>query len=286
MIQTASPLRYPGGKSSLYDFTQAIIQCNGLERGHYIEPFAGGCGLALRLLFGGDVSVLHINDIDPGIWSFWHSVLNDTENFITLINDTNVTMEEWHNQKKIVDGDHVDDALKLGFATFFLNRTNRSGIIKGAGAIGGKNQTGNYKLDCRFNKGNLISRIKRIAKYKKSINLYNQDAKQFISEIQTTVPQKTLFCIDPPYYKKGPSLYTSFYKPEDHQSLSETVKGIKNPWIVTYDNVDEISALYRDNKQYSFDIQYSLQTKRKGSELLITSPTLRLPIFMEQREVA
>lgn len=267
---SVSPLRYPGGKSSLLDLLATVIHNNEIRYFQYAEPYAGGCGLALALMYGGYVSDIHINDIDPSIWSFWHAVLEYNDDLVKLIKTTPVTISEWEKQKEIHLQANKDDPISLGFATFFLNRTNRSGIIKGAGVIGGKAQTGNYKIDCRFNKDDLVSRIHRIHKYRDRINLYNQDAVAFMQNGKS-LPQSTLFFIDPPYFVKGSSLYTSFYNPEDHASVAKATMSLSQPWIVTYDNVEQISELYKGCNQHSFNINYSLQTKRKGSELLITS---------------
>ena len=160
MTRTASPLRYPGGKSALHNLVSDIIHANGLDGGHYAEPFAGGGGLAHSLLFEGIVREIHLNDIDPAIAAFWRAILEQNDELCAMIETTPVTIEQWHDQKKIYARffEQRDD-LQLGFATLFLNRTNRSGIIKGAGVIGGLRQTGNYLLDCRFNKVDLIRKI-------------------------------------------------------------------------------------------------------------------------------
>ncbi|WP_417447716.1 DNA adenine methylase [Idiomarina abyssalis] len=284
MSRTASPLRYPGGKSVLKPLVSEVIKSNGLVRCHYAEPYAGGCGLALSLLYSGLVSDIHINDLDKSIWSFWHSILNDTDRFIGMIESTDVTFKEWEKQKEIQANSSSSDIdfLTLGFSTFFLNRTNRSGIIKGAGAIGGNSQSGNYKIDCRFNKKDLISRIQRVEKYKKRIHLTNFDAIDFMEMAEKELPARTFFCIDPPYFKKGSSLYTSFYKKQDHSDVSKAVATITQPWLVTYDNVAPIRELYSKFRQFPFNINYSVQTKRVGTELMIASKGLRVPMGFQK----
>ena len=285
MARSTSPLRYPGGKTCLYGLASRILRVNRLERGHYVEPFAGGCGLALSLLYEGHVSDIHINDIDPSIWSFWHSVLNRTEEFVAMVADTPITIEEWLRQRGIYREPNASNSLALGFATFFLNRTNRSGIIKDAGVIGGLLQKGNYKLDCRFNRVDLARRINRVKKYKNRIHLYKMDAIDFIQQIEGNLPSSAFFCLDPPYFNKGSSLYTSFYNPSDHESLSKVVLAMDQPWIVTYDNAPPIRSLYRDRRQYEFDINYSLETKRIGTELLVASKGLKMPREVRERQV-
>ena len=160
----------------MLELVSSVLRLNSLERGHYAEPYAGGCGLALALLFGGHVADIHINDIDPSLWAFWHCVLNETEALIERVEDTPVTINQWRKQRAIHCQQNSTDWLALGFSAFFLNRTNRSGVIKDAGVIGGLAQNGNYKIDCRFNRSDLARRIARIAKYKDRIHLSNLDA--------------------------------------------------------------------------------------------------------------
>lgn len=272
-----SPLRYPGGKACLYKATAEILHLNRLDLAHYVEPYAGGAGLALSLLFNGHVGDIHLNDVDRAIWSFWNAVLNDTERLVEAIAAVPVNIEEWQKQRDIYSNPDMCDDFTLGFSAFFLNRTNRSGIIKNAGAIGGFNQTGNYKIDCRFKKESLIKRIERIAQYKTRIHIYRLDACDFIDKMKEDLPITSFFCIDPPYYNKGSSLYTSFYKPDDHLKVSQKVLGLDRPWILTYDNTPEISKLYETRRQFSFDVNYTLQTKRVGKELLVVSKNLRIP---------
>jgi DNA adenine methylase len=263
----------------------AILRENDLRLLHYAEPYAGGASLALALLFGGQVSDIHLNDVDAGIWSFWHSILNDTDALVDLIATADVTVPEWRNQREIYRGNDLSNPLKLGFATFFLNRTNRSGIIGTGGVIGGLAQQGNYKIDCRFNKVELIRRIRRIRKYKSRIHLTRLDALQFLKPDSSLFPKRTFLAIDPPYFAKGSSLYTSFYSPHDHAEVAQAILALDRPWVLTYDAAAEISALYEECPQFLFDIKYSLQTKRIGSELLIASNGLQLPDVVRRQQV-
>jgi len=276
MSPATSPLRYPGGKSCMLGPISRILRGNKLERGHYAEPYAGGCGLALSLLFSGFVSDIHINDIDRSIWSFWRSVLNDTENFIKLMEKTPVTIKEWKRQRRIMYSSEKDP-MKLGFAAFFLNRTNRSGIIKRGGVIGGLQQNGDYAIDCRFNKEELARRIRRIAKYRGRINLHRKDAIKFIDHVENNLPAQTFLYLDPPYFQQGSRLYTSFYKRKDHEKVADRILELSSPWILTYDYCEEIHDLYTARRQYQFSLNYSANVKRLGTELLIASKGLRIP---------
>ncbi|WP_396587702.1 DNA adenine methylase [Bermanella sp. R86510] len=270
MPQTYSLLRYPGGKASIAPMLTDVIINNKLQHCQYIEPYAGGGGLALNLLYRRLVSDIHLNDFDPLIWSFWYSALNFTDDFVDKIKSIDITLDEWHRQKEISRNIEDHSIFEVGFAAFFLNRTNRSGIISG-GVIGGVDQTGKYKIDCRFTKKTAIEKLNKIKQFSHRIHLYNKDAVDFMKDIDGDLPKNSLFCIDPPYFSKGSSLYSSFYDKKDHKDVAKCIKSLKTKWILTYDNANEIKSLYPPSRQYNFNLNYSVQTKRKGTELLIHS---------------
>jgi DNA adenine methylase len=282
-----SPLRYPGGKRKLAKFIALICVQNRIN-GHYIEPYAGGASVALHLLINGYVKEITINDYDRSIYSFWYSILFKTNEFCELIKNAELTIENWHKQRRIQQCKSTSDLLELGFSTFFLNRTNRSGIING-GVIGGVNQDGNYKMDCRFNKEELIERVKFIAIHKKNIHLFNLDAIGLISKItRQTKSKNVIFYFDPPYYLKGQSLYMNSYGPNDHKIVSEKIKGIRNArWIVSYDNVPQILKLYKSSnvarKKYSFI--HTAYEPRLGKEILFFSSNLTIPIAAQPMKI-
>jgi len=272
-----SPLRYPGGKNKLSKFVAFICVKNNIN-GHYIEPYAGGASVALYLLINGYVKEITINDLDKAIYAFWYSVLYDTDRLCNKIKNTNITIENWRGQKEIHrNKDNEQDLLKLGFATLFLNRTNYSGIIDG-GMIGGINQTSSYKIDCRFNKKEIIERIKLIAKHVKNIHLHNDDALMLIKRIQKKNTKNTIFYFDPPYYLKGPSLYMSHYKYVDHKEVSKEIQKIKNiNWIVSYDNTPAIKKLYIDSRKKEYSFFHTAYEIREGKEILFFSKGLEIP---------
>lgn len=271
-----SPLRYPGGKRKLANFVKLVCATNDLLDGEYAEPYAGGASIALSLLFDEYAQYIHINDIDRALYAFWFSVLNCTESLCRLIQDTPVNMAEWHKQKAIQEKPEAS-LLELGFSTFFLNRTNHSGVIRG-GVIGGKRQTGKWKLDARFNKPDLTKRIRRIARYRGRILLYNQDASDFIQDTVPCMPQSTLIYLDPPYYVKGGQLlYTNFYEPDDHRHIAELLTNTERLWMLSYDSVPETRALYRDFRHVDYHLSYSAQDRYKGSETMFFCEGLHIP---------
>jgi DNA adenine methylase len=274
-----SPLRYPGGKTQLSPFVIDLARANDLYGGVYAEPFAGGAGIAWRLLLNGDMTEVWLNDIDPALFAFWDTVVHRPDSICERILRTKITMAEWRRQRTVI-ADPNASSLDLAFATLFLNRTNRSGILKG-GVIGGKDQLGAYKLDCRFNKDELIRKIQRIHIYREVIKVTRLDAEKCLKKWVKELPRRALINIDPPYYTQGRDLYLSFYNPEDHSRLAQVVKSMKVPWMLTYDDAPEIEALYAGLPMYRKSLVYYAQVKRRAAELLVLAPHLRPPASLE-----
>lgn len=269
MIKT--PLRYPGGKGKMYKQVKQIILGNDLQDKTYVEPFAGGFGIGIKLLSNGEVTKAIINDYDYHIYAIWHCIFYDTNNFINLIRNAEINIEVWRQQKEVYRNYNNYSILEVGFSAFFLNRTNYSGVLKG-GPIGGLNQEGSYKIDCRFNRDNLISNIKAISQYRDVIEVYNLDAKDFISKIVGGRKEKLFFNFDPPYVKKGRELYTNFYNENDHRQLAQTIitQCSNVNWIMTYDDSPLIKDIYGEFENVEFTLTYTAGTKKKGKEILIT----------------
>ncbi|MBD5452994.1 MAG: DNA adenine methylase [Lachnospiraceae bacterium] len=272
-----SPLRYPGGKGKLAPFIGMLIEEYGHKGGTYIEPFAGGAAVAIELLERGIVSQIVINDLDKGIYSFWRTVLTETDRFIEKIESVPLTMDEWQKQRDICMKKNSKYSFELGFATFYMNRTNRSGIIKG-GVIGGKEQSGIWRLDARFNKKTLIERIKKIATMKDSIHLYNKDIDSFLTRYVSKYEENALIYFDPPYFEKGKQLYLNFFTYKDHLRIEKLISEKVNcDWIITYDDVPEIEKIYSGYNLRRFELNYSVAKKRKANEIIIFNGENKIP---------
>ena len=271
-----SPLRYPGGKGKIAKFFHAIFDDNKLSDGTYVEPYAGGASVALSLLFNEYASNIIINDIDRSIYAFWQSVLVHTDELCKRIEKAKINIKTWEECKQLQKKKKAADILDLGFSTFFLNRTNRSGIISG-GIIGGKKQDGKWKMDARFNKEDLICRIKRIREYRNRIKVYNMDAIQLLQKTASLFSVKTLFYFDPPYYENGRKLYVNFYKGRDHEKIASQVQAIKKAqWIISYDCKNQIKKLYSGCHQIKYKLNYSATSASEGSEIMFFSKGLNI----------
>jgi DNA adenine methylase len=273
-----TPLRYPGGKGKLAAYVKRLMKVNHLLDGEYVEPYAGGAAIALELLFHEYVSRIHINDVSRPVYAYWRSVLEHTDELCRMIRDTPRTVDAWVVQKKILAHETDYDIVTVGFATFFLNRTNRSGILN-AGIIGGRDQTGPWKIDARFNVGELTARIEAIAKMRGRIKLTRMDAIKFLKNGVNRWPRKTLIYLDPQYYVKGRDLYYHFYKHEDHENVAGFVQDeiSTQSWIVSYDNVPEIRELYKRSRRSVYSIGYSARATRRGAEVMFFCEGLDIP---------
>jgi DNA adenine methylase len=273
-----TPLRYPGGKGKLALFIKAVLEANDLNDVTYVEPYAGGAGIAFELLFHGYAKQVLINDISRSVSCFWHSILHETDAFCDLIDECKVDMRTWREQRRIHTNPSGFTDLEIGFATFFLNRTNRSGILD-AGVIGGQKQLGPWKLDARFNKNTLVARIKAIAAMKERIEVSRMDALDFLRTVNGRLPASSLVYLDPPYFKKGQELYTHSYDFSDHADVAYLTPDLlrHRNWIVSYDDVPEVRALYHGYRSITYSLAYSAQDRYRGTEAMFFSPTLLIP---------
>ena len=272
-----SPLRYPGGKGKLAKFMAAVVRANGLSDGRYIEPYAGGAGIAWQLLITGVVRRVVVNDISPHVCAFWTCVLGQTEELCRRIREAPLTVEEWDRQKAVFVRPQDSSTLDLGFSCFYLNRTNRSGILNG-GLIGGRAQDARWCMDARFNREDLIQRITKIADCGARIEVSCQDAVEFLRERWECLGTKDLIYVDPPYFKKGRMLYYDAYRPDDHAAVAELLAKFRGPrWVVSYDDVQEIRSLYEPAARLEYSIGYSARRRSRGREIMFFSKGMMIP---------
>ncbi|WP_352422268.1 DNA adenine methylase [Proteiniphilum sp.] len=276
MAKNNTPLRYPGGKQKLAPFIMEILSCNSITD-NYAEPFAGGAGVAIELLLNKKIKNIHLNDSDIGIYAFWHCVKNENEKLCRNITTASLTIEEWKRRKYIIQHPQDYDLFELGYSVFYLNRCNRSGVLS-AGVIGGLSQSGNYKMDARFPRNELIRRVEAIGLFAESISITNMDAEVYIQDYVSHLSSNTLVYLDPPYYYKSKALYLNSYENNDHLELSLSIKNnIKQPWVLSYDAVSEIINLYSDRRYFIYDLQYSASRSYIGKEIFIFGDHVEIP---------
>jgi DNA adenine methylase len=268
----ASPLRYPGGKGALYSRLRQVIRANDLAGCTYVEPFAGGAGAGLALLVTGQVDRVVINDLDPAIFAFWSSLTSDPDAMIAKIHKTPLNVKEWRRQKEIYAGGIEADLDSLGFATFYLNRTNRSGVLNG-GPIGGLAQTGNYLIDARFNRASLAERIRTLGLFANKIDVMSTDGRDVIKKYASQ--SGTFTYVDPPYFEKAGSLYMHYFRAEHHEALAKELNAKANGhWLLTYDDVAQVPKLYGDRRIRKFGLHYSAHRVVKATEAAVLSDSL------------
>lgn len=273
-----SPLRYPGGKGRLTAWMSELLLHNEISGGCYVEPYAGGAGMAINLLIAEQVNRILINDLDPAIYAFWCATIDHCEEMVDRVMTIPLTIEERDRQLAIYRRGTSSDSVDLGFATLYLNRTSISGSLTG-GAIGGRSQKGRYKIDARFYRETLVRRLRAIAERPNRIGIYNMDALDFIREVRGDLPHNTLIYLDPPYFQKGAALYRNAYDPSDHQLVAMVVRHLEQPWVLTYDDCPEIRSLYSWASGTDFSLWYSAtrRSARRQGEVMFWSRQLTLP---------
>jgi DNA adenine methylase len=273
-----TPLRYPGGKAKFAPFIAEVMKRNDLCGGHYLEPYAGGAGVALELLFHEYASHVHINDADPAVYAFWIAATKFPEELQRLLRDTPVTMEQWFHWRSVLRGEVEVGVVEQGFATLFMNRTNRSGILKG-GVIGGQAQDGAYKMDARLKKDVLGARLLKIAEHSSGISVYMEDARSLLARVPSFLPRRSLVYLDPPYYVKGKGLYRNFYAHDDHLKIAKLLQSprFSRPWVVSYDNAVEICQMYELSRSLTYGLNYTAQKRYVGDEVMFFSHKLAIP---------
>jgi DNA adenine methylase len=269
-----SPLRYPGGKGKVANFFKLLFLENDLVGSEYVEPYAGGASVALSLLFEEYASHIHINDLDRSVYMFWKVVLEKPDELCRRIEVAHPDVREWERQREVQHAKDVDE-VDLAFSTFFLNRTNRSGII-GGGIIGGRSQVGKWKINARWRPTDSIARIEKIARFAGRITLTGMDTAEYLEDVLPTLDSAFVY-LDPPYYGKGKGLYRSYYEHDDHRRIANLVKQVQCPWVVSYDAEPRIKVFYEGLPKLNYDLRYTARESAEGSEVMFFGSGLHVP---------
>lgn len=273
-MRHVSPLRYPGGKARLAPLLADLLREQHHPAQVFVEPFAGGAGAGLYLLRQGVVDRLVLNDAHPGVAAFWRSIMTYPEEFCTLIRETSASLENWHWARDVLqNASPSTDDLTLGFATFFLNRTNRSGILINAYPIGGLDQAGKYKIGDRYNPDALVERVRAVAAMSEQITVTQEDGPDLLSRAGDlgSAADEVFALVDPPYVGMGHRLYEFAFTQEDHERLAAALKSAPYRWVLTYDDVPLVRGLYPPEWCTIFEKSYSAARAYRGQEIMVFS---------------
>lgn len=274
-----SPLRYPGGKAKVTNYFKLLFLRSGLVGHRYLEPYAGGASVGLALLFEEYVERIHINDVNPSVYAFWKTAVEKPDELCRRIREVPLTIEEFHRQRE-VQADRSVSPAELAFSTLFLNRTSRSGILRG-GPIGGYDQTGSWGLDARFPRRPLCERIEKVARFASRITVTGKDALELLREVRDGQTDELFVYLDPPYFNKAADLYTNHYSLRDHQAIAGEVAKLPCPWVVSYDNVQEAHRLYAAYPRWTCTLVYSAGNQDRGQEMIAFGPGV-VPLEVER----
>ena len=283
MKPSVTPLRYPGGKTWLLGYVRKFIEFHKLESLTVIEPYAGSASISIGLLNNNIVDRAYLCEKDPLIVAFWNAILKHNDELVESLRLLEVSLDTWHSFKKYLSREAAEkfNIQDLALAFLFYNRANFSGIIN-AGPLGGKKQISQYKIDCRFNKERLVKKIKKLGEFTDRIQVVLGDGVQFMkSTLSSSDIDNLFFYVDPPYYNAGKVLYRHYFTEKDHTDLSDFLKSLDSPWLLSYDDSEIIKSLYRANTTSPVYTDYQSGHFKKGVKELLISNRLIPPFSPE-----
>ena len=237
---TRSILRYPGSKARFCTFIEKTISLNTGKPRLFAEPFCGGASVSIALLENGVVDRVAINDADPLIANLWMAVFSpaDAMWLAEQVRSVPLSVDEWRRQKTLKPNSVREAALKC----LYLNRTSFNGIIHQSGPLGGWGQK-NIKIDVRFNREKLATRIIELAELGEKVTVRNENWRAFCQRYSCN--EKAIFYLDPPYYHKAEQLYGHVFDKGMHSELRDYLAAFERPWLLSYDDAQEVRDLYK-----------------------------------------
>lgn len=274
-----SPLRYPGGKRRFARYVAEVIRLNSLQPKVFVEPFAGGASVSLRLLNDGVVEAVALGERDPLVASFWKVLFDDTDWLIEQIERIEVSVAKWRYFRDTSFHSHRERAL----ACFFLNRTSFGGMLGKPTPIGGYAQESKYKIDDGFNVGALVKRIRQVAAFRERVRLVNHgDWRDTIKKVQSWghKDEEVFYYLDPPFCETSAHVYRYHFEAADHEALRDRLMHLRQPWLLSYDPAPAIQELYANSGlvEDRTDILYTLsRTRNRAAQEMILTNLLNLP---------
>lgn len=268
-------IRYAGGKNKLSNhILDRIIgfYCDNGYDYEYREPFFGAGAIGIRLLESSSrIKKVFINDFDLGISSIWTAVINQPEELISKLKVFKPTAGAFFDFKeKILAWEGQEPDLDLAFMKIAIHQMSFSGLgTKAGGPIGGKSQLSAYDVSCRWSIPHLSKYIRRYNKLFSNRTI--RENRCFGLDFEEVIKKKgkAFLYLDPPYYEKGPELYQHFFTDHDHFRLAHVLQKTEYPWLLSYDNCVAIRKIYDWAECMEIDINYTINTSRVKTELLI-----------------
>jgi DNA adenine methylase len=270
-----SPLRYPGGKRRLVPYIAAALAENDLQPDFFVEPYAGGASVSLELLYLDLVGRIVIGDSDPMVNAFWETVVTDVDWLCEQVESISLDLKTWEHMKQT----NFRARRKLALACLYLNRTSFNGALhEGAGPIGGKAQSSEYDIGCRFPRKRLVSRLRKCAKLADRIDVAPaQDAMITVRNARDRARREdasTFFYLDPPFWAKSRFLYRHSFTDLAHDRLADQLHWLHDHFLLSYDPAPKIVELYTGHTAGTvaeIELLYSGSSRSAGTEIVISN---------------
>ena len=281
-----SPLRYPGGKRKLVPLIADLFTRAKTPIELLVEPFAGGSSVAISFLEAELAEQIALSDSDELVAAFWKTVFSkEAERLVEKLDGAEVSLAEWDRLRHSQPETDLDRAYKC----LFLNRTSFSGILnEAAGPIGGRGQTSDYPIDCRFNIDGISTRILELSKLRKRVRFVrHQSYTKTIGDLSKTKLAKTrpgniFWYLDPPFFEKATKLYRHSFSGMGHVRFKKHLAGkIFGNWLLSYDDVAHARAMYSEHPGFSrvnlsYNARIDSEERLKASEIVVSNIIARL----------
>jgi DNA adenine methylase len=269
---------YPGGKSRA---VKKIVETLDLDLSKYrqvVEPFCGGAAFTLGTLPQGGEGWL--NDMDFDLMALWMSIVHFPDALCDAVTSAKIEAEDFYRlrEKLLKPRKQVtrkDAVVRCALDKLIIHKISFSNMGEMSGSpVGGKNQTGAWKFDCRWKPDLICKRIKDASELLEGVCLTNWDYQTVFRWLR----KDDFVFIDPPYVDAGAKCYKHSFTMANHVALAKAVKSLRCEWAITYDYHPSIVEMYSWADVYDLEFKYFMssayrsgETMKVGKELLITN---------------
>ena len=256
--------RYPGGKLRLMKKINlnlkkslSSLNVNEIKKIHIGDVFVGGGGSLINMAKDFPNAKFSINDKNFNVYTFWKFFCNinenELENFLNKLKKTKPSLSLYEE----IFYSKPDNDFDIAFKTFFLNKTSYNGYITNYLPIGGKNQTGKWKVDCYWNYKTFRKNFETTFNLLKNriIKIENNNFSDFLLNNEFD-----FIYADPPYIKYGTQWYGIDFTLDDFFYLVDCLEQSSKEFAISIDNNINIINKYK-NKYKILDMYLKYTSK-------------------------
>lgn len=275
-----SPLRYPGGKSRIWEhlaaqYTQAPL--GELDAEIWFEPFAGGLGAGLKMLQESIIGELWFCEANRGLGALWGELVANPTALIDTVSSLpeRMSLDVYQEALAVLAAPDSYPQLQVAVAALVVNRCSRSGMVTPTtGPIGGKQQDGKYRVGDRWNLPRTISTLEKLAPLTRYMRFVGPDGISALAGLPNSGFAEEVFVFaDPPYVGAGQRLYQHGLDESGHRALADALHDLdETHWVLAYDEAPLVRELYEGLHIQEYTLHHTANRSKSGAELLIYGP--------------